>query len=41
MGGSNHYSKYYNNFNWYHSQCPYLEVVLWWEGPLKEAPLYL
>ena len=22
MGGSNHYSKYYNNFNWCHSQCP-------------------
>ena len=22
MGGSNHYSKYYDNFNWCHSQCP-------------------
>ena len=22
MGGWNHYSKYYNNFNWCHSPCP-------------------
>ena len=22
MGGSNHYCKYYDNFNWCNSQCP-------------------
>ena len=35
MGGSNHYSMYHNNFSiGAIASVLYIEVVLWWEGPL-------